>query len=423
MALGSIYAVDQRREHAAFGMSALAVALRDEAIAPLSVVDEPRIEARQVAAGLRAVEATAYDALVQEDRVDLEARRRLRSWRDGLEEAMRESDERAGRQRIVTDLQVMEPVIKAKPGRRLIMGSGTLSDPDSKTKWLDRSILSAVNPQERPFAASDYARAYLTSCRERQGYARGMRDARAIPFRRHQAAYFNVGSPSLFRGRVEDTDLAYVDICSAYHQIYSDLSLDVEYQREKGLVLNGRCRFLDPIELGADKAVRNTLIGLTHPMRLHIWRDGTTTQVRCRNEWYAPQLWALIQDTLHCAMADVLSVLGHSVHYVNVDGLICDLDVAHDVIAYLRLRWGLVARIDAAGRGSVFGPGSYRIENGDGTTKGVGRSRREFRRLTRVFRFPDHRFERIREARLLAIDDHQHDPWAEFKAHYEQDTQ
>jgi len=127
----------------------------------------------------------------------------------------------------------------------------------------------------------------------------------------------SIPPPQYYDGVVRSGKLWYVDLNSAYHQIYKYLSLDIVWPRgQGGLLLNNVAERLAP-----NKLARNSLVGISRSRKLWLDTPQGTKEINFHNPFFNPNLWRTIQSILH---EIATTAIKGGCCYVSVDGYIFD---------------------------------------------------------------------------------------------------
>lgn len=122
--------------------------------------------------------------------------------------------------------------------------------------------------------------------------------------------------PPMHFGGAGHFDGFYVDLKAAYHTLYSKLTLDVRYPRGIG----NKPLWLLAKRVKDDKRVRNAIIGVVTGRYVSMGtKEGKVIQVKSRNKFLSPPLWATLQDILN-DIATLAYNMG--AFYINTDGYI-----------------------------------------------------------------------------------------------------
>lgn len=127
----------------------------------------------------------------------------------------------------------------------------------------------------------------------------------------------------------ENVPLYYVDLTSAYFQIYRYLSLDLAHPRGMGsLLLHNIASRLERV-----KPARNAIIGISRQKSIWMTKGGVTAEKPYSNPYLSPPLWHTVQAILHEIAATAIRT---GCVYVATDGYIFTSEIDFlDFIAFL----------------------------------------------------------------------------------------
>lgn len=238
----------------------------------------------------------------------------------------------------------------------LTLGSNkTVFDVISKEKFIDHSLW--------PVTESELARTYLHHIFQQQAPKaiehNGM-DSRRVPWSKKTFPLLEI-NPPIFFAKQHTGDLAYIDIKSAYYQLYQHLTLDFSFNPDDHILSHGRIKFLDIDELKNHKAIRNTMIGICRAKTVNQITYGKYFIRNTYNRWLAPELWGYLMYMLHAVARDIKQRF--PVHYIHTDGYIINQEDTDAVQAFFMNEWGLQTTIKAQGHGTVHALGNYTIAN------------------------------------------------------------
>lgn len=170
-----------------------------------------------------------------------------------------------------------------------------------------------------------------------------------------EVSLFDARSPCHFTGQARG-EMIYVDLASAYYQIYKCLWLDTTYPRG----LYGRFPLRDVGDaLKHWKAARNGVIGIVRSRVLIGFRGHKRVEMQIQNKFLSPGLWATVQDTLHWIAREAIS---KGAIYVNTDGYLFPMDASgfEGFLSFLddhNLKW----KVRAQGDGRIKAWNSYKV--------------------------------------------------------------
>lgn len=195
-------------------------------------------------------------------------------------------------------------------------------------------------PQVPPEIARDYLRAkYTEKRRHTQQQFMAINETRAAP---------------LFAKTGFFTDMALIDLKSAYWSIIQIVGWDVDYNPSRWL---GKRSENDDFPIPDNKVARNSLVsaGLLTPT--HLWDGKSLLKLKAHNPYINYSLWACVMDVLHSV--GTIALKAGAVH-IHTDGYI--LPMKHAALFINELRsWGLTAIVKETGEAAIKGVGSYRI--------------------------------------------------------------
>lgn len=149
-------------------------------------------------------------------------------------------------------------------------------------------------------------------------------------------------------------DMVYVDLKAAYWSILNVVGWDADYYPGRFLAAG---RVPSDFPLANHKPARNSLVSVGLPRTSHVWNGKRFIHQPGYNKLLNLSLWWTVQDVLH-AIAAYAEALGAV--YVNTDGYIVPRSTSAALMNHIE-DWGLRAAVKAAGDGSVFGVGMYRL--------------------------------------------------------------
>jgi len=152
-------------------------------------------------------------------------------------------------------------------------------------------------------------------------------------------------------------DMAYVDLRAAYYVLYTRWwGLEywpMRYLRPPRTVIRWK------EELATHKLARNALYGLLRGTTKIGYAKGGRLIRYPAHQYVYPQVALAVVDTLHAIASQAVRMW--KAVYVHTDGYIVPARLASHMVAWLRERWGLEARIDAIGDAHVLGVGIYAV--------------------------------------------------------------
>lgn len=287
--------------------------------------------------------------------------------------------------------------------QRLTIGTMTATDMIGRVRYIDHSLW--------PYTEWELARAYLNWIFEEHQTP----NQRRVGWNMQTWKLLAIHQP-LFYGKKVHGDLAYLDISSAYWQIYNPLTLDVYFNPWRRAFGLGTMEFLCRDWLRGQRTVRNAIVGIARSREHHEYCPGARETRgakrltpespwiirRSYNKLLAPELWGFIAFTLHQVAADLLE--NFDISYVHTDGYILPLSQAEEAIDYVATKWGLSLAMKASGSGEVTGIGRWRIENQGTKNYGDGQP------VSYVMDYDPAMQQRLQRSRQFALDLRAQDP-------------
>lgn len=128
------------------------------------------------------------------------------------------------------------------------------------------------------------------------------------PFRRQQQdrAWLTSLAP-LWLPREWPAERWWIDLDTAYLQIFQPFSLDCVYRRSSGEVGIGWTPFEDADLTKTNKRVGAALVGHCRRTRSWIMQRGQISSAPQSNFWLQPHLYAMVHDTLHAVALDMIA--------------------------------------------------------------------------------------------------------------------
>lgn len=236
-----------------------------------------------------------------------------------------------------------------KSGTYFTTGHASLNVPSLKVKYLNDKAVRHwldLNGKVVPMTAGEAARTELN---------RTFPSLRRVGWLPAEVRLLDARSPFHFTGS-NTCEMIYIDLRSAYHQIYKCLWLDTTYPRG----LYGRFPLRDVAHALRDwKAARNGVVGIVRSRFLVGFRGHERIEMQIRNKFLSPGLWATVQDTLHWIAHEAIE---RGAVYVNTDGYLFPLE-ASDFEGFLSflddhsLRW----KVRSQGFGVIKAWNSYKV--------------------------------------------------------------
>lgn len=164
--------------------------------------------------------------------------------------------------------------------------------------------------------------------------------------------------PLYYDWPTEGPTLTYIDLDAAYWSIYTRTTLDVHYDGTTA-PRRGVIEFADADLLGADKLVRNALIGSVRREWRHGLDHGHAFRERVGSRRRRPMLWGLVMDTLELV---AMTARDLGCVYYHTDGAIFESPAqAEEWRGTVERLFGLRASIRVTGPGWVRGIGNFSI--------------------------------------------------------------
>jgi len=188
-------------------------------------------------------------------------------------------------------------------------------------------------------------------------------------------------APQYFNGGRTKGELVYIDLKSAYWQLYKWMWLDTYWPRGMGNIpLNGVASSLERW-----KTARNSVVGVIRSKTIQTVKGVTVRYQPFHNPYLNPDLWMQIMSILHeIAAAAVL----FGACYVNTDGYIFRSWSKWQRFVDMLVRYDLEFRLHQSD-GEVIGWNSYKIE-GLKTTEPYKAGQRSSEKMENI-RFLGHR--------------------------------
>lgn len=212
--------------------------------------------------------------------------------------------------RIVVDrmqLRMVRSMLRTR-NTYFMVGLNSIYVPSRQEKWLDKAVVRDWPDLEGEIVPMTPGEAARTELRREFG------ELKRIGWKRDHVALLDARWPMYYSGKFFG-DGVYIDIKSAYYQIYSRLWLDVCFPRGMGTL------DLGPVgdRLKHWKPARNGVIGVCISRNATGIKGPRRIKVPTTNPFLSPHLWATIQGILNeLAMAAI--ELGAV--YVATDGYI-----------------------------------------------------------------------------------------------------
>lgn len=275
--------------------------------------------------------------------------------REEVESDLRDQHD-AGRRRIIEPDWAHYCTDQLPASPYAIQGQLSWWEAQSRTRWIDPAESEDFLSEEEPWTIDELSRKWLTR-----------HVTRSSPFRAgaYTASYLlELPSPIFYvGGRIESDDLAYVDLSSAYWQIYSGTTYDpgIAIRDHEILILPGRID-LDAEEMDwfrDDKRARNGVIGMARMRWRTVARFGRMERTQASAPTQSPGLWGYVALVLGAVALEARDQFGAVA--VLTDGYVVPGHRAEELIRYLHERWHLDARVAGRGPSILMAHGRYRI--------------------------------------------------------------
>jgi len=231
-----------------------------------------------------------------------------------------------------------------------IAGSSSIFVPKGKQKYVNKNVCKPwpdLHGQSRLTTPGQAARLEL---------ARQWPKLKKVGWPAGDISLLSARSPMHYTGQVSG-DLVYIDLDSAYAQIYRNLWLDTMYPR--GYYGKYPLRNIaDTLETW--KAARNALMGIARSTEAVAFRGHQRIKIRTENKYLSPALWATVQEVLHVVAAKAVEL---GAVYINTDGYVFHRsppEFYEDFVFWLSgqgFRWSP----RCSGDGEIVGWNNYRI--------------------------------------------------------------
>lgn len=231
-----------------------------------------------------------------------------------------------------------------------IAGSNSVYVPSAKTKYTDISVCKLwedLEGQTRQMTPGEAARTEMMRewpLMKKVGW-----------FSRH-VELLDKRPPMHYSGP-QVGSLIYIDLDSAYHQLYARMWLDQPWPRG----YYGRYPLSDVADRLANwKAARNSLVGIARSRGGVAYRGNKRIALSFKNRFLSPCLWATIQDLLHVIAGKAVEL---GAVYVNTDGYMFHADPPEfyeEFMIFLsenEFRWS----VRSQGQGEVVSWNNYRV--------------------------------------------------------------
>lgn len=234
-------------------------------------------------------------------------------------------------------------------GTFFVAGHSTLSVPSLEIKYLnDKSLRMWPNGDGEIDLITPGEAARFELIRE-------FPDIKRVGWRGPMIKLFDKRVPMFYLGPATSSEMVYIDLKSAYWQIYRMLWLDVLYPRG----LYGRYPMAGVADrLERWKAARNAVIGLIRSRDLVGFKGHKRIKMTTKNKFLSPCLWATVIDILHWIAEKAIS---EGAIYINTDGYLFHDQARADRFMLWLIERGLIFSVRDWGPGEVRGWNSYKV--------------------------------------------------------------
>lgn len=159
--------------------------------------------------------------------------------------------------------------------------------------------------------------------------------------------------PQYWDGEPYEGKLWYVDLNSAYHQLYQYLTLDCLWPRAAGVLR------LKPVadRVAGNKLARNAIVGVSRARLIFMMTPEGSKRLYFNNPYLSPPLWRTIQSILH-EIAETAIRTG--ARYVATDGYLFDNPIDFtDFTEYLNDH--TLSYKTSEGKGYIRGFADYKV--------------------------------------------------------------
>jgi len=253
-------------------------------------------------------------------------------------------------------------------------GHSSIYAPSQKTKYIDKTVCKPWPDLE------DYVIQMTPGEAARTELLREWPTLKRVGWNKHMMPLFDKRPPMHYGGARTGT-MTYIDLRSAYHQIYKHLWLDVCWPAG----LHGKYPLLNVADrLSIWKPARNAVIGLCRSRTVTGIRGRSRKELWITNRFLSPALWATVQDILHWVARVALDF---GAIYVNTDGYILPFEnEGLDPFMEFLIEAELSFRTRAQGEGHIRSWNCYRV--GSYSTKSyelkLDMKSKEFSNVTRT---------------------------------------
>lgn len=230
-----------------------------------------------------------------------------------------------------------------------VAGSSSVYVPSYSCKYIDKFQCrpwTDLNGQSLDMPPGEAARTELK---------REWPTLKRVGWNKRHVVLFDKRPPMHYQGPYQG-QATYVDLSSAYHQIYSKIWLDVCWPRGIG----GRLPLHDVADrLSVWKAARNAIVGISRSRTAVSVRGRVRKTLHIENHYLSPALWATVMDVLHWVAREALE---EGAIYVNTDGYMFPGKVGYtDGFLLFLIDHGLDFKIKATGEADIVSWNNYRL--------------------------------------------------------------
>jgi len=254
---------------------------------------------------------------------------------------------------------------------QLWLGGLSAATPRTRERWVDQDAWPATRGElARRWIATSMAAV-------RDLYRKGSplnprKGSPRVPWRRDAAP---LGDWCMVEGHFvgdgpRQGEWAVVDIERCHYSLLAAATIDGWFRidDERAVYSPGRCELLRTDELD-DNGIGKAASGMFARRSMEWLRYGERQIIPLSTFW-SPDMTGLIHATVTAIAWDAVELFG--ARHVCCDAAIVPLDRAEEWQAFLAERWGLASRIEASGRGYLFGFNHWRI---GGTSRNQQRRR------------------------------------------------
>lgn len=217
----------------------------------------------------------------------------------------------------VTDEQLGHKCIELQRSDTFYVGGdSTIFVPSERCKYIDKSVCREwidLNGETIFMTPSEAAKTEM-----RRSFDPHLSKGSSL-FRKGDLPLLDLAAPIYWDGRSKKFKGYYIDINSAYYQIYRWLWLDTLWPRGTGSDLLDFCTMTGLRDLARWKPARNAVIGICRSTTLTTWKGAIVRDQPYKNYHLNPMLWHTVLKVLHDIARFAVS---HGAVYVATDGYI-----------------------------------------------------------------------------------------------------